>query len=291
MIDRVLRLYPAGYRSAYGEEIIDVHREMTAGMPRAARLRADADLAGHALRVRLGLDSASRGGRFFAMAAPFALAVAALGNGLVLTRWYAGLVTSAAPAWTQLIHTDAPWGLHYLLALLVCIGAVVALSGRWVPGVTAVVCGLLGHVGQWVTAPQLTDRSLVTPVAALLTIAVVLACPGDRRPGRELSAVAGAVAGIGWFPVVAVEAGALGVSTDYGAWPVLVLAAAGFALALRQRSSGVREIGAMTVAALPLIAGASTWASTDPWPFVGLLLVLPLSGALTAGVQAVRRRR
>ncbi|MFE0043876.1 permease [Streptomyces albireticuli] len=53
MIDLVLRLYPAGYRSVCGEESGDVHREMVADMPRAARLRADADLAAHALRVRL----------------------------------------------------------------------------------------------------------------------------------------------------------------------------------------------------------------------------------------------
>jgi hypothetical protein len=53
--DPLVRLYPAAYRAAYGQEIIDVHREMTADMPRPARLRADADLAAHALRVRLGL--------------------------------------------------------------------------------------------------------------------------------------------------------------------------------------------------------------------------------------------
>lgn len=81
MTDPLLRLYPAAYRAAYGQEIVDVHREMTADMPRAARLRADADLATHAVRVRLGLDSASRAGRFFALAAPFALAAA---------RWTAG---------------------------------------------------------------------------------------------------------------------------------------------------------------------------------------------------------
>ncbi|MFJ2787221.1 MULTISPECIES: hypothetical protein [unclassified Streptomyces] len=291
MIDRVLRLYPAGYRSAYGEEIADVHREMTSGLPCAARLRADADLAGHALRVRLRLDSASPGGRFFALVAPFALAVAAVGDGLVLTRWYAGLVRSPAPAWLQLTHTDALWGLHQLFAALVCVGAVVALSGRWVPGVAVAACGLLGEAVQGTLAPEVTDGSPLAPAMALLTLASVLACPVDRRPGRELSAVAGTVAAVGWFPVVALEAGAFGVTTDYGAWPVLVLAAAAATVALRRRSSGVRETGAAAVAALPLVTGASTWAPDDPWPFVGLLLVLPLAGALTAGVRAVRRRR
>jgi hypothetical protein len=72
MTDPLLRLYPAAYRAAYGREILDVHREMTMDLPRVARLRADADLVAHALRVRSGLDSASPGGRFFALTAPFA---------------------------------------------------------------------------------------------------------------------------------------------------------------------------------------------------------------------------
>ncbi|MFI8930410.1 hypothetical protein ACIG3E_22320 [Streptomyces sp. NPDC053474] len=291
MIDRLLRLYPPDYRSAYGQEIVDVHRELTADLPRAGRLRADADLAAHALRVRLGLDSASRGGRFFALAAPLALAVAAAGNGLVLTRWYKGLVTSPAPAWSQLTHTEATWGLHYLFALMVCAGAIVALCGRWVRGVIAAACGLMGQAVQSVFAPQVTDGGFVTPLTVLLTTVVVLACPGDRRPGRELSAIAGAVAGVGWFPVVVVETGTFGVTTDYGAWPVLVLAAAAVVLAWRRRTFGLRETGAMTVASLPLVGSASAWASTDPWPFVGLLLVLLLASVLMVGVRAVRRGR
>jgi hypothetical protein len=291
VIDRVVRLYPADYRAAYGEEIVDVHRELTAGMPRRSRLRADADLAAHALRVRLGLDSASRGGRFAALAAPFALAVAAVLHGLVLTRWYAGLVTSPAPASLQLAHTDAVWALHYLFALLVCVGAVVALCGRWARGVGAVVCGLLGDAVQWVVAPQVGDGAPATLVATLLTVAVVLACPVDRRPGRQLSALAGAVAAIGWFPVVVVDAGTLGVSTDYGAWPVLVLVGAGGVIAVRRRSFGVRETGAVTVAGLPLYAGASAWAPDEPWLFTGLLLVPLVAIAVTAGTRAARRGR
>lgn len=290
-INRTLLLYPPAYRTAHGPEIADVHRELTSGLPRLARLRADADLAGHALRVRLGLDSASPGGRFFALAAPFALAVVAVGNGLVLTRWYAGLVGSPAPAWTQLAHMDVVWGLHYLFALLVCVGAVVALCGRWVPGVAVAACGLLGHAVQAVAAPQVAESAPVVAVAGLLAVGVVAACPADLRPDRRLSAVAGAVAGVGWFPVVAVGTGAFGVSTDYDAWPVLVLAAAGVALAVRRRSSGVREIGAMGVASVPVVAGAGVWGPADPLPFLGLLLVLPVAEALAAGVRALRRRR
>ncbi|MFF9394634.1 hypothetical protein [Streptomyces griseoluteus] len=295
MSDRLVRLYPAAYRAAYGQEIIDVHREMTADMPRPARLRADADLVAHALRVRLGLDSASPAGRFFALAAPFALAAGAVDSGLHLTRWYAGLVLSPAPVWVQLSTVDGAWSLYMLLSLLVCVGAVVALTGRWGPGVGVAVCGLLGTAVQWAAGARVYDDGAIVPVAALLTVAVVLACPLDRRGDRRLSAAAGAMAAAGWFPVVVVNAGTytgvFGVTTDYGAWPMLVLAFTGAVLALRARSSGLREMGAMAVASPPLVAYSYATAWGDPWPVLGTLLLLSVVAALTAFFQAVRRRR
>jgi hypothetical protein len=284
--DPLVRLYPAAYRAAYGQEIIDVHREMTADMPCPARLRAGADLAAHALRVRLGLDSASPAGRFFALAAPFALAAGAVASGLHLTRWYAGLVLSPAPIWVQLSATDGAWSLYMLLSLLVCVGAVIALTGRWGPGVGVAVQGAAGaHVYD----------GAIAPVVALLTVAVVLACPPDRRGDRRLSAAAGAMAAAGWFPVVVVNTGAytgaFGVTTDYGAWPMLVLAFTGAVLALRARSSGLREMGAMAVASPPLVAYSYATAWGDLWPGLGTLLLLSVMAALTAFFQTVRRRR
>lgn len=165
MTDPLLRLYPAAYRAAYGQEIVDVHREMTADMPRVARLRADADLAAHAVRVRLGLDSASPAGRFFALAAPFALAAGAVDSGLHLTRWYAGLVRSPAPVWIQLSTMDGARTLYLLLSLLVCLGAVIALAGRWLPGAGMAVFGLVGTAVQWAVATPSPGggRSLLSP--------------------------------------------------------------------------------------------------------------------------------
>ncbi|MBL1120448.1 hypothetical protein JK364_50385 [Streptomyces sp. 110] len=294
MSDLLVRLYPAAYRDAYGQEIIDVHREMTADLPRPARLRADADLAAHALRVRLGLDSASPAGRFFALAAPFALAAGAVGSGLHLTRWYAGLVLSPAPGWVQLSAMDGALSLYILLSLLVCVGAVIALTGRWGPGVGPAVCGLLGTAVQWAAGAHVYDDGAIAPVAALLTVAVLLACPPDRRGDRRLSAAAGAMAAAGWFPVVVVNTGAytgaLGVTTDYGAWPMLVLAFTGAVLALRARSSGLREMGAMAVASPPLIAYSYAAVWGDLRPVLGTLLLLSVVAALTAFFQTVRRR-
>ncbi|GAA1927119.1 hypothetical protein GCM10009716_38970 [Streptomyces sodiiphilus] len=294
MSDRLVRLYPVAYRAAHGQEIVDVHREMTAELSRPARLRADADLAAHALRVRLGLDSASPAGRLFALAAPFALAAAAVTSGLHLTRWYAGLALSPAPARVQLAATDGAWILFLLLSLLVCVGAVVALTGRWGRGAGPAVCGLLGTAVQGISAAPSPDQGGIAPVAALLTAAVVLACPPDRRGDRRLSAAAGAVAAVGWFPVVVVNAGsytgALGVSTDYGAWPLLVLAFAGVALALRAHSWGLREMSAMAVAS-PLLTANAYLAWGELLPVLGALLLLPAGAALTSSVQAVRRLR
>lgn len=294
MSDPIVRLYPAAYRAAYGQEIIDVHREMTADMPCPARLRADADLVAHALRVRLGLDSASPAGRVFALAAPFALAAGAVDGGLHLTRWYAGLVLSPAPVWVQLSAMDGAWSLYLLLSLLVCVGAVIALTGRWGLGVGMAVCGLLGTAVQWAAGARVYDDGAIAPVAALLTVAVVLVCPPDRRGDRRLSAAAGVMAAAGWVPVVVVNAGvytvAFGVTTDYGAWPMLVLAFTGAVLALRLRSSGLREMGAMAVASPPLVAYSYATVWGDAWPVLGTLLLLSVVAALTAFFQAVRRR-
>ncbi|MFD9167816.1 hypothetical protein ACFWCP_01450 [Streptomyces diastaticus] len=295
MSDPLVRLYPAAYRAAHGQEIIDVHREMTADLSRPARLRADADLAAHALRVRLRLDSASPAGRFFALAAPFALAAGAVDSGLQLARWYAGLVLSPAPVRVQLSAMDGPWALYMLFSLLVCVGTVTALTGRWGPGVGMAVCGLLGSALRWAVGGHLYDEGATAPLAALLTVAVVLACPPDRRGDRRLSAAAGVMAAVAWFPVVAVRAGtytgAFGVTTDYGAWPMLVLAFTGATLALRARSPGLRETGAMAVASPPLVAHSYATAWGDLRPVLGALLLLSVVAALTASLQAVRRRR
>ncbi|MHC3454017.1 hypothetical protein [Streptomyces prasinus] len=271
-----------------------MHREMTADMSAPARLRAGADLAAHALRVRLGLDSASPAGRFFALAAPFALAAVAVVGGLHLTRWYAGLVLSPAPVGVQLSATDGAWILYMLCSLLVCVGAITALTGRWGTGVGMAVCGLLGTAVQGAVGAHMYDGATV-PVVALLAVAVVLACPPDRRGDRRLSAAAGAMAAAGWFPVAVVNAGtytgAFGVTTDYGVWPMLVLAFTGAVLALRARSSGLREMGAMAVASPPLVTYSYETVWGDPRPSLGTLLLLLVAAVLTALFQAVRRRR
>ncbi|MEO3977878.1 hypothetical protein [Streptomyces sp. CAU 1734] len=292
MIDRLLLLYPPGYRAAYGEEIADTYREMTAGLARGTRLREGADLAGHALRVRLGLGSADPLGRLVASAAPFALAAAAVNEGVRLTHWSTSLVVSPSPAWISMRALDGPDVLGLLFSLLVCAGAIVALTGRWAAGAAGAVCGIAGTGVLALSSESLFGDRLAVPVAALLTVAVILACPPDLRPGAGASAVAGAMAGAAWLPAIAVDAGVVGgVSTHYGAWPLLVLALTGVFLALRARSWGLRELGVMAVASPPFIAHAYALAWHDPRPVAALVLMLPAAAAITAAARAVRRSR
>jgi hypothetical protein len=148
--------------------------------------------------------------------------------------------------------------LYLLLSLLVCVGTVIALTGRWGLGVGVAVCGLLGTAVQWAVGAHVSDDGAIAPVAVLLTVAVVLACPPDRRGDRRLSAAAGSLGRRGMVSRrrrgCGAYTGAFGVTTDYGAWPMLVLAFTGAVLALRARSSGLREMGAMAVASPPLVA-------------------------------------
>jgi hypothetical protein len=253
MSDRLLRLYPAGYRAAYGQEILGVHREMTMDLPWTARVRADADLVAHALRVRLGLDPVSTGGRFFALTTPFALAVAAAYGGIRLMNWYAGVAISPGSTWSQVVTIDAREAINVLFLALTCVGAIIALIRR--SNAIAAVLGLLGLAAQWTVTPSLYDGPSES-IAAVVTAAVLLACPPDRRSDRRLSIVAAAMAAVAWFPVALVKTRGFIVSTDYGAWPLLTLAVTGVGFALLTRSA--TKLAAMAAASPLFLSLAST---------------------------------
>ncbi|MEU0482635.1 hypothetical protein ABZ260_26045 [Streptosporangium sp. NPDC006013] len=286
MIGLVLRLYPQRYRLKCGEEILAVYQQAAAEISPAGRFREAADIAGHAVRMRLGVSSATAAGRLLASTAPFAVAAAAAGCGVHLSRWYAGVVASPAPA---RFFADA-WSALLLASALVVVGAVTALTGRWRGGVVAVAVGLAGSaVAAVVSGPAFGDP-IVTPAMALLTALAVLACPPDLMPGPRVCAAAGAMAAAAWLPVTALYADVLPVSTDYGMWPLLVLAATGLALAWRSRSPGLTETAVMTAACPPFLAHAYTGAWGQLLPVLGIAAVVPLAGALAAGVHALRLR-
>ncbi|MBQ0851035.1 hypothetical protein J8N05_22995 [Streptomyces sp. BH-SS-21] len=286
MIEYVLRLYPAAYRRAHGGEIAATYRELTLGEPLGSRLREGAGLAAHATRMRLGLGPAAPAARVLALAYPFALAATAAACGLHLVRWYAALVSSPTPLPVQLrVDLDGVWGVLLVSSLIGCVGAVVALTGRWRAGVPLAVAGLISFAAAAVVSGPAFGDPVVTPVAFVLTAAVLLACPPDRRleateAGR--AGTAGAVIALVVVPRAAVDAHAVPwVSTDHGCWPVLVLAATGVALTWRSGSRGGLELGVMALVSPPLLSGACVTA----WG--GTTAVLWLAGTLaTAAVIA-----
>lgn len=286
MIGLVLRLYPRRYRLDRGDEILAVYQQTAAEVSPVGRLREAADIAAHAVRMRLGVSSATAAGRLLASAAPFAVGAAAAGCGIHLSRWYAGVVASPAPV---RFFADA-WSALLLASALVVVGAVTALTGRWRGGVVAVAAGLAGSaVAAVVSGPAFGDP-IVTPAMALLTALAVLACPPDLMPGPRVCAAAGAMAAAAWLPVTALYADVLPVSTDYGVWPLLVLVATGLALAWRSKSPGLTETAVMTAACPAFLAHAYTAAWGQPLPVLGIAALVPLAGALAAGVHAVRSR-
>ncbi|MFB6713334.1 hypothetical protein ACFCZY_19320 [Streptomyces sp. NPDC056237] len=290
MIEHVLRLYPAAYRRVHGGEIAATYREMTAGEPLSARLREGAGLAAHAMRMRMGLGSAAPVSQLLAPAYPFALAASAAACGLHLLRWYVSLVSSPTPLGVQLgVDLSGAWGVLLVSSLLVCAGAASALSGRWRVGVPCTVAGLLSFAAAAVVSGPAFGDPVVTPAAMALAAAVVLACPPDRRlesiaAGR--AGTAGAVIALVIVPRAAIDAHAVPwVSTDYGCWPLLVLAATGAALTWRSGSRGVRESGAMVLASPPLLAHAYTaaWGEAAVVACLAAVLTATAAIALLAG--------
>ncbi|MET4925986.1 hypothetical protein P3L51_27160 [Streptomyces sp. PSRA5] len=289
MIRLILRLYPPRYRRDLGEEILAVCRLTSADSSRTGRFREAADIAAHAVRMRLGLSSATAAGRLLASAAPYAVGAAAAGCGVHVTRWYAGVVASPSPVHLSLLPADA-WSALLLASVLVVVGAITALTGRWHGGVIAVVVGLSGLAAAAVVSGRAFGDPVVTPAMALLTALIVAACPPDLRPGPRVCAAAGAMAAVAWLPLVAVQAHVLPFSTDYGLWPLLVLTAAGLVPALRSTSPGLREAAAMTVACPPFLAYAYTGGWNLSLPVLAIGAAVPLTGAMAAYAYHLARR-
>ncbi|MFD5463899.1 hypothetical protein ACFWIQ_13920 [Kitasatospora sp. NPDC127059] len=292
MIEHVLRLYPAAHRRAHGEEIAATFHEMTAGEPLRSRLRDAGELAAQALRMRAGLGPAGPAARALGLAHPLVLAASATACGLHLLRWYTALVTSPTPVLSQLrVDLSGAWGALLGSALLVFAGAATALAGRRRVGLPCTVLGLLAFAAAAVAGGPAFGDPVAAPAAATLAAALLLACPPDRRAdgaGALPAGVAGAVIALVLVPRAAVGAHVLPwVSTDYGCWPLLVLAAAGAASAWHRRSHGGRELAALALACPPLLAEAGTTAWGDPTAvtclatvLVAALAAVPLAGRL-----------
>ncbi|MEV6419540.1 hypothetical protein [Streptomyces sp. NPDC051662] len=252
----LLRLYPARFRRDFGDEIAEAYREATQGAGPVARFREACDITAHALRLRLGLGSARRGGRLFAAVAPFALAATASYAAFNLVSTISDWRVSGDPEF--LVPLSYATSGCYLLSL---IGAVVAMSGRFAGALWA----LLGMAGTAVCFLTVVRSSAPLPVPwefigfLLLPVvfaAVPLACPPDLRPPRRIHSTSGVVALAIWTPLIVVLF-ALIDSTGSGLvpyWRYAVPVAAALALAGRPALSGIRTAGQLALAAVPFVA-------------------------------------
>ncbi|MBX7466715.1 hypothetical protein ACFW17_09965 [Streptomyces sp. NPDC058961] len=287
----LLRLYPAGFRRAFGDEIAESYREATAGAGSRARLREAADVVAHALRLRLGIGSAHSAGRLLATAAPFSLAATAAYAAFNLVGsagdWYVMRTAGAAGdagALTTLMNAG------YLLTL---IGAVVALTGRHVPGVLAAIVGAVGSSVSflypvWLTPPDLRWELVGFLLAPVLIAALPLACPPDLRPARRVRGALGVLVLAVWAvllvaALVVIDPLGIGLLIP---WRFGVPVVAALALVGRRAFTGIRTTGQLAVAAVPFIVTMyfSGWVQSDEiYTVIGAL-------AATAVVLRVRRR-
>ncbi|WP_354641872.1 hypothetical protein [Kitasatospora camelliae] len=199
----VLRLYPAAYRRAGGEEIAGVYEAATAGAGWVTRLVELAGIAGYGLRMRCGLTFGGLHGRLLAVAAPFAAGAVLGGSALSsLLYWYANREFLPGAVTPELV-------LAHLAALLALPAAAAVLLGRWSTArlltPTVMVVSLMGRLSwRWWAYGTVDPHSLATEVLVLglpsvLWCLMLLAAPrdvlGGSAPGRAAGLLAGIVLG------------------------------------------------------------------------------------------------
>lgn len=132
----VLRLYPKRYRDLLGSEMAGTFEVATADAGRGEVLREAFDLAGHGLRVRLGLTSDRYAGAVLAAAVPYVLGCVAGLSGYMLYQFF-GAGMNSHHEYLRILPRNSPYSQNTVVdfaPLLVIAAAVVlflsALAGR-----------------------------------------------------------------------------------------------------------------------------------------------------------------
>ncbi|MGW7316018.1 hypothetical protein [Streptomyces sp. NPDC054865] len=278
----LVRLYPAGYRREFGEEIAHAYREAIEGAGRTARLREAGDVVGHALRMRLGLGSAGRAGRFLAAVAPFAVLAVGV-HALSSTRLVIAAFTMGGPVGQ--VDLTALWGAG---AVAVLVGALLALTGRWGLGAWTALAGTAATFAAQAFRPGMgLEFAAVTNGPVLLLALLPALCPPDLRPTlrlRTATTVAGALAATA---VLTVASARWQLPYPLDGLRAAVPVAAGLLLAGRPAFARLRTAPAVLVAGLPLVALVSLTGAPGALVLPGALGLLPAAAA----VSVHRRRR
>ncbi|MFE5861706.1 hypothetical protein ACFQ77_14285 [Streptomyces virginiae] len=278
-----MKLYPAAFRREFGDEVTDAYREATRGAGGRARMLEAVDIAGHALRMRLGLGSAGRAGQLLAMVAPFAV----IAVGAVAMSW------ARMCAFVVTISGGFGFGdvFPQLMAahLVAVLGAFLALAGRWAVGTWTALVGVLAgiaiDVGRLGGDP--VGSTLLFGGPLLILALMALLCPPDLRPAPRTRTRAGVVAVLAWTAVVTGALLTLPLSYPLPELKFAVPMVYGLLLAGRQAFTRLRTAPAVLLAGLPLV-----FFGANP----GGLDVLVLTSALglllaAAAVVSVRLRR
>ncbi|MFD7861720.1 hypothetical protein [Streptomyces sp. NPDC057682] len=283
----LLRLYPAGFRRDFGDEIAASYHEAVEGAGRWARAREAGDIVAHALRLRLGLGSSQRGGPLFAAAAPFALAATAAYAAFTLVSLVGDRYISGSP--------DFLVPLSYVMggcALVTLTGAVLALGGRFAAGARWACAGTVTYAAVLyaMTLPahaSMPWQAALFLAAPSLVAALPLACPPDLRPPGRVRSGAGRVALTVWA-LVGVVAVALWDARGIGSvvhWRLGVPVAAALLLAGRRPPARIRTTGRFALAAAPFLAIGFCAGVVDADT------LLPSVAVLAGAAAALRLRR
>ncbi|MEU5162700.1 hypothetical protein AB0G74_24250 [Streptomyces sp. NPDC020875] len=277
---RLIRLYPSGFRDAYGDEVAAVYHEMTAGAGRVERGREAFGLVVHALRLRAGLGSGRPAGRLCGAAAPLVLAASAA---------YAGLELADLAAYATAVRAEGRPPAFFAgdmaraaAAAALVVSAVLALAGRWAAGrlwaaAAQALCGVLV-----LAVDGATPDGIATGGAGLLAAALLAACPPEVFPVRRARLLAGAAGAAVWLPLTALALDRLPVSTDYAVWPFLVLGWAG-GLTAREYGGGARlAVASGATAAVPFAADAGLAWRSPLAPLAALLLLAVVASVASA---------
>lgn len=245
-----LMLYPRAYRRSYGDEIAAHFAESTTGASRAWRWYEAADLAGHAVRMRLRLTSAGPAGRVLAAAAPYAAVGSAVYAALAFAQLVMRVMVHALPdgpdAFTLGMLASAD------LALVAAGGA--TLAGRWRAARVLTVLGTAALAVQQALGDTYVLDGAGRMLSAVLALVMVLGCPPDTPPAgrtvRRGAAVYAAAAFLPLFGLLVTRSALLFLSLHWSVLPVLALAAALVITGPRAQSPGSHAAGT-ALAALP----------------------------------------